>query len=65
MTLVGEERHLPYERPPVSKGLPVRGGAGGKALVRPKADYATEESALQAGRRAMIVVRQMAGRSRW
>jgi 3-phenylpropionate/trans-cinnamate dioxygenase ferredoxin reductase component len=57
VTLVGEERHRPYERPPLSKGYLRGEEAADKADVRPAADYATHDIELIAGHRAVTIDR--------
>ncbi len=55
VTLIGEERHLPYERPPLSKDY-LRGEVGAeKAHVRPEADYQANDIGLLRGRRALSI----------
>jgi 3-phenylpropionate/trans-cinnamate dioxygenase ferredoxin reductase subunit len=57
VTLVAEEPHLPYERPPLSKGY-LRGEEGTDAfLVRPEAAYDDEGVRLLSGRRALTIDR--------
>jgi 3-phenylpropionate/trans-cinnamate dioxygenase ferredoxin reductase subunit len=57
LTLIGEERHLPYERPPLSKGY-LRGEEPAEnALVRPAADYETHDITLVTGHRAVTIDR--------
>ena len=55
VTLVGEESHLPYKRPPMSKEY-LRGEKPfEKALVKPADDYAAADIQLMAGRRAIAI----------
>ncbi len=52
VTLIGEEREAPYERPPLSKQYLRGGHSFDKALVRPQGFYAAEGIDLRAGIRA-------------
>ncbi|HEX5039123.1 MAG TPA: FAD-dependent oxidoreductase [Candidatus Limnocylindria bacterium] len=57
VTLVAEEPHLPYERPPLSKAY-LRGEENAEAfVVRPEAAYDDEGVTLILGRRAMTIDR--------
>ena len=57
VTLVAEEPHLPYERPPLSKAY-LRGEENAEAfVVRPQAAYDDEGVTLILGRRAMTIDR--------
>jgi 3-phenylpropionate/trans-cinnamate dioxygenase ferredoxin reductase subunit len=57
VTLVGEERHLPYERPPLSKGYLRGEQPAGQAEVRPAGDYETHDIELVTGNRAVTIDR--------
>ena len=57
VTLVGEERHLPYERPPLSKGYLRGEQPAGQAEVRPAGDYETHDIELVTGHRAITIDR--------
>src|SRR5687767_1927380 len=52
LVLVGEERHLPYERPPLSKGYLMGTQELEKALVHDAAWYADHDVDLRLGCRA-------------
>lgn len=57
VTLVGEEQHLPYERPPLSKGY-LRGEEPiDKAFVRPASEYHRAGITLRLGVRAATIER--------
>ncbi len=49
LTLLGSERHRPYERPPLSKGYLARSQPLEKAYVHPENWYADNEVELRAG----------------
>src|SRR5688500_17703789 len=55
VVLVGEELVAPYERPPLSKGYLRGEDPFEKALVRPEADYETQNIELLHGRRAITL----------
>ncbi|HJP72032.1 MAG TPA: FAD-dependent oxidoreductase [Candidatus Limnocylindria bacterium] len=57
VTLVGEERHLPYERPPLSKAYLRGEEPADRAAVRPEADYAAHGVELISGHRAVTIDR--------
>jgi 3-phenylpropionate/trans-cinnamate dioxygenase ferredoxin reductase component len=61
VTLVGDEPHLPYERPPLSKAYLRGEEPAEKALVKAAGDYAEQDIALLRGRRALTIDRD--GRS--
>lgn len=56
ITLVGEESHLPYERPPLSKEY-LSGGPFEDALVRPEQWYTEHDIDLRRGVRATAIDR--------
>jgi 3-phenylpropionate/trans-cinnamate dioxygenase ferredoxin reductase subunit len=58
VVLVGEEQHLPYERPPLSKGYLRGEEPAHQARVREAADYEARGIQLRLGRQAMAVDRQ-------
>jgi 3-phenylpropionate/trans-cinnamate dioxygenase ferredoxin reductase subunit len=57
VTLLGDERHQPYERPPLSKGYLRGEERAEKAHVRPALDYADAGIALRLGARAVTIDR--------
>ena len=57
VTLVGDEPHLPYERPGLSKAYLRGEEPAEKLLVRSEADYAAEDVTLLRGRRAVAIDR--------
>ena len=63
LTLVGGERHRPYERPPLSKGYLAREQPFEKAFVHPAGWYAEHEVDLRTGIRVTGIDR-VAGRVR-
>ena len=52
VTIVGEEPHPPYERPPLSKDILLGKGSRDDALVHPREWYAEHDVSLLTGRRA-------------
>ncbi|HEY7464439.1 MAG TPA: FAD-dependent oxidoreductase [Candidatus Limnocylindria bacterium] len=57
LTIVGDEAHRPYERPPLSKGYLRGAEAAEQAEVRPAAAYAEKDIGLRLGARAITVDR--------
>jgi 3-phenylpropionate/trans-cinnamate dioxygenase ferredoxin reductase subunit len=57
VTLLGDERHQPYERPPLSKGYLRGEEPAEKAHVRPAVDYADASIALRLGAHAVTIDR--------
>jgi len=57
VTVVADEPRHPYERPGLSKGYLRGEEPADKLLVRPEADYATEDVTLLRGRRAVTIDR--------
>ena len=58
ITLVGEESHLPYERPPLSKEYLSGEGSFEDALVRPEQWYTEHDIDLRRGVRATAIDRE-------
>ncbi len=59
ITLIGEEEHLPYERPPLSKDYLVGKSEREKAFVHPESWYAEKRIELRLGVRAVAVERSV------
>jgi NADPH-dependent 2,4-dienoyl-CoA reductase/sulfur reductase-like enzyme len=57
VTLLGEERYPPYERPPLSKELLAGAVPVEKTFIRPESWYAEKEIELRLGRRAISIDR--------
>ncbi|WP_055046000.1 NAD(P)/FAD-dependent oxidoreductase [Devosia sp. A16] len=57
ITIVGDEGHLPYERPPLSKGL-LNGSQSGLVPIRPAPDYAAAGIELLTGAAALGIDRK-------
>jgi 3-phenylpropionate/trans-cinnamate dioxygenase ferredoxin reductase subunit len=57
VTLVGDERHLPYERPPLSKGYLRGDDPAENAFVRAAGEYESSDIALIRGHRALTLDR--------
>jgi 3-phenylpropionate/trans-cinnamate dioxygenase ferredoxin reductase component len=57
LVLVGEEDHLPYERPPLSKEYLTGKGEREKVFVHPESWYAENSVELRLGRRAAAIDR--------
>ncbi|MGV3651123.1 MAG: NAD(P)/FAD-dependent oxidoreductase [Devosia sp.] len=57
ITVLGEEAHLPYQRPPLSKELLHEGGTATNLYLYPQAWYAEQSIALELGRRAISIER--------
>lgn len=57
ITVLGEERHLPYQRPPLSKELLHEGGTATNLYLYPPAWYEEQGLALELGRRAVGIDR--------
>jgi 3-phenylpropionate/trans-cinnamate dioxygenase ferredoxin reductase subunit len=57
VTLIGEEQHLPYERPPLSKAYLRGQEPAAQAEVRPAAAYETQDIGLITGHRAVTIDR--------
>lgn len=57
ITLVGEEAHLPYERPPLSKGVLLGTAAAQSVTVRERAAFARDGIGLRLGARAVEIDR--------
>lgn len=53
ITLIGEETHLPYERPPLSKGLLSGESGAEKARIKPPEFFEASRIDLRLGRRAV------------
>lgn len=51
VTIIGEEPHLPYQRPPLSKGILLSKQQERHAILRPSEFYATQKIELITGRR--------------
>ena len=58
VTLIGEEQHLPYERPPLSKAYLRGEEPAAQAEVRPGAAYETMDIELIRGHRAVTIDRE-------
>lgn len=58
ITLVGEEHHLPYQRPPLSKGMLLGKQEERHAILRPAEFYATHQVEWIAGQRAVNIDRE-------
>ncbi len=58
VTLIGEEQHLPYERPPLSKAYLRGEEPAAQAEVRPRAAYETMDVELIRGHRAVTIDRE-------
>src|SRR5579871_6654915 len=57
ITLVGEEPHLPYQRPPLSKGFLAGKQQAHQVTLRPAAYYADHQIDLLAGERVVEIDR--------
>lgn len=57
ITLIGEERHLPYHRPPLSKTVLAGDKQLEEVLLRPAAMYASSQIAFRAGERVLAIHR--------
>lgn len=55
LSIVGDEPHLPYERPPLSKEVLAGGYDRAKALVHPESFYAEQDILLARGARATAI----------
>src|SRR5580765_2915072 len=55
IVLVGDEVHLPYSRPPLSKGVLRSESEGDVSILRSAAWYAEREIDLELGTRATVV----------
>ncbi|MER6958032.1 FAD-dependent oxidoreductase, partial [Streptomyces sp. NPDC000618] len=53
LTLVGAERHLPYDRPPLSKQVLAGAWPAERAALRPAGRYRELDTELRLGRRAV------------
>src|SRR5205823_6058940 len=58
ITLVGEERHLPYQRPPLSKGFVLDKQGLDEIELRPKSFYRDHGIEVRVGERAVHVNRE-------
>jgi len=57
VALIGDEDHVPYDRPPLSKGYLRGEEPASQAQVRPADDYAANDIELQLGRKALTIDR--------
>lgn len=57
ITLIGEERHIPYQRPPLSKGFPLGTQDLESIELRPEKFYEDHQIKLLAGERVMRIDR--------
>ena len=57
VTIVGDEPHLPYQRPPLSKGFLLGKQAIESAVLRPESFYAAQRIEVLAGDRAVAIDR--------
>ncbi len=58
ITLIGEENHLPYQRPPLSKGMLLGKQAERHAILRPAEFYGTHRVELITGQRVVNIDRE-------
>ena len=57
ITVLGDEAHLPYQRPPLSKELLHEGGTATNLYLYPQAWYQEQTIVLELGRRALSIER--------
>ena len=55
ITLIGEEPHVPYQRPPLSKGFVLGKQSNAQILLRPESYYTDHNIRFLAGERAAVI----------